>query len=281
MKLWTCLLATALSAALATPAIAGEPASTPTLRLWRLDCGALWIADLDDMSDTRAYTGQSRQLVGSCYLVQHGTEYLLWDTGLSRESLGKPLDRGSRDSESLDTPVVEQLAQIGVDPRQVTRVGISHYHFDHVGQAAEFPHATLLIGKGDFDVLAQPGQEARAKPLAPWVHGGGKVEQVQRDLDVFGDGSVVMLDLPGHTPGHHGLLVQLPKRGAVLLTGDVAHFRENLETAGVPTFNTHRAQSLASMDRFLALARNLDATLIIQHEARDVAKLPRFPKAAE
>ena len=107
------------------------------------------------------------------------------------------------------------------------------------------------------------------------------MEKVRGDYDVFGDGSVVMLDLPGHTPGHHGLLVQLPKRGAVLLSGDVVHFRENLESMGIPSFNTDRAQSLASMDRFNKLARNLDATLIIQHEEKDVAKLPVFPEAAE
>ena len=90
-----------------------------------------------------------------------------------------------------------------------------------------------------------------------------------------------MLDLPGHTPGHHGLLVNLPKRGPVLLSGDVVHLHENLETRGVPSFNTDRAQSLASMDRFASLARNLKATLIIQHEEADVRKLPVFPEAAE
>jgi glyoxylase-like metal-dependent hydrolase (beta-lactamase superfamily II) len=90
-----------------------------------------------------------------------------------------------------------------------------------------------------------------------------------------------MLDLPGHTPGHHGLLVRLPKLGPVLLSGDVAHFRENLDTSGVPSFNVDRAQSLASMDRFTKLARNLRATVIIQHELQDVAKLPAFPQAAE
>lgn len=146
MKTWILLFLT-VAASLAAPASVAKSGSTSTVRLWRLDCGALWIADLNDMSDTRAYTGRSRQLVGSCYLIQHGSEYLLWDTGLSREALGKPLDRGSRDSESLDRSVVDQLAQIGVKPKQVTRVGISHYHFDHVGQAAEFAHATLLIGK--------------------------------------------------------------------------------------------------------------------------------------
>lgn len=260
---------------------AATPASNPILRLWRLDCGVDWTTNLDEMSDTRAYVGQSKKFVGSCYLIKHGDAYLLWDTGLSKDYLNKPFTQGNEDSNSLATTVIDQLAKIGVKPAQVSLVGISHYHFDHIGQAADFPQAKLLIGKEDFDVLSQSGHEERAKFFSPWLHKGAKVEKVTGDYDVFGDGSVVMLDLPGHTPGHHGLLVQLPKRGAVLLSGDVVHFRENMESMGVPSFNTDRAQSLSSMDRFSKLARNLDATLVIQHEEKDVAKLPAFPEAAE
>jgi N-acyl homoserine lactone hydrolase len=274
------LLAAALLASPLSVA-ATNPASIADVRLWRLDCGSLWTYNLDELSDTRSYVGQSKLFVGSCYLVQHGDAYLLWDTGLSKEYLGKPLTRGDADSTSLSTTVVDQLARIGVKPAQVSMIGISHYHFDHIGQAADFPQAKLLIGKGDFEVLGQPGHEARAKFFSPWLQANANVEKISGDHDLFGDGSVVMLDLPGHTPGHHGLLVQLPKRGAVLLSGDVVHLRENLASAGVPSFNTDRAQSLASMDRFTKLARNLDATLIIQHEEQDVAKLPVFPEAAE
>lgn len=266
--------------AMSSESAAAQPATTE-IRLWRLDCGQLWVANLDDMSDTHAYTGKSKWFVGSCYLVRHGDRYLLWDTGLSRDALGKPLVRGQSDSESLDVTIVDQLARLGVKPAQIEFVGISHLHFDHIGQAAEFPQSTLLIGKGDFDLLGRPGQENRTKRLAPWMAQGAKVEKVSGDHDVFGDASVVMLDLPGHTPGHHGLLVRLPKRGPVLLSGDVAHFRENLDTSGVPTFNTDRAQSLASLDRFVKLGRNLGATVIIQHESEDVAKLPPFPQGAE
>ena len=90
-----------------------------------------------------------------------------------------------------------------------------------------------------------------------------------------------MLDLPGHTPGHHGLLVKLAQRGYVLLSGDVAHFTENYASNGVPVFNTDRAQSLASLDRFKSIAGNLRATVVIQHEQADISKLPAFPAYAE
>jgi glyoxylase-like metal-dependent hydrolase (beta-lactamase superfamily II) len=64
--------------------------------------------------------------------------------------------------------------------------------------------------------------EARLwKPLAHWLGGGGKLEEVDADRDVFRDNSVMMLNLRGHTPGHHGLLVKLAGKGYVLLSGDI------------------------------------------------------------
>ena len=85
---------------------------------------------------------------------------------------------------------------------------------------------------------------------------------------------------PGHTPGHRSVMVKLSEKGSVILVGDAAHFRENYDTNGVPTFNVSRADTLASMDRIKKLASVHRATVIIQHDARDVGKLPAFPAAA-
>jgi N-acyl homoserine lactone hydrolase len=179
--------------------------------------------------------------------------------------------------------LVDQLAQLKLKPDQIKYVGISHYHGDHIGQVGLFPKSTLLIGKGDWDALTatkpNPGVELAA--FANWISGGGKVEPVTLDKDVFGDGTVVMVDTPGHTPGHHSLLVRLNEMGNVLLSGDLAHFRENYERNGVPTFNTDRAATLASLDRVKQIAANLKATVIIQHDPRDIGKLPAFPAAAK
>ena len=92
---------------------------------------------------------------------------------------------------------------------------------------------------------------------------------------------VIMLDMPGHTPGHHSLLVKLKDKGDVLLTGDQAHFRENYDIERRADFNFNRADTLASFDRFKQIAKNLNATVIIQHDPRDIDKLPAFPAAAK
>lgn len=97
---------------------------------------------------------------------------------------------------------------------------------------------------------------------------------------MFGDGSVVILATPGHTPGSTALLVRLPKTGPVLLSGDVVHLEAQWPLSAVPTWNTQRADSLASMNRLQKLASNLDATIIVQHDPADIPKLAAFPKAS-
>lgn len=271
------LLFVSLLIALSLPA-AAVPA--PSLRLWRLDCGAIQVNDLNVFSDTYAYVGQSKRLTASCYLIKHNDTYMLWDTGFPESSLGASLQAPGDMAASLSRTIKDQLSEISVSPASISIIGISHSHGDHTGQAAGFPQAKLLMGKGDVDMLRRPGSEG-AKPLTRWLSGGGTLEEITGDKDVFGDGSVIMLDLPGHTPGHHGLLVKLAKTGYILLSGDVAHFRENYEKDGVPSFNDDRTKSIASIERFREIAKNLKALTIIQHEPEDVAKLPQFPQFAE
>ena len=249
--------------------------AAPEVTLTRLDCGtsnALTDVGLR-FSDTYAYNGVKVQLVFSCYLIKHGGDYMVWDSG-------HPMSAGAV---APKTSLVDLLGQLELKPEQIKFVGISHYHGDHIGQVGSFPKSTLLIGKGDWDVLTDPKMSAVANPVnfANWISGGGKVEPVPSDKDVFGDGTVVMLNTPGHTPGHHSLLVRLKNMGPMLLSGDLAHFHENYEGNGVPTFNTDRAATLASIDRFKKIAANLKATVIIQHDERDLGKLPAFPASAK
>jgi N-acyl homoserine lactone hydrolase len=271
------LIPLALGVALATAACAQQTPTPPTpaveVTLTRLDCGtSAGPADVGRFSDVYSHQGLVLQLVFSCYLIKHGDEYMLWDTGHSL-SAGAVAPKVS---------LVDQLARLQIKPEQIKFVGISHYHPDHTGQVGSFPQTTLLIGKGDWDVLTSPKPPANA-PTAPFAHfisGGGKVEPVPLDKDVFNDRTVVMLATPGHTQGHHSLMVNLREKGTVLISGDLMHFHENYDSDGVPPFNTSRSETLASLARLKTIAANTRATVIIQHDARDVGKLPAFPATA-
>src|SRR5580692_4097089 len=249
--------------------------AAPEVSLARFECGTPQEPQAVNprFSDTYSYGDLKLQFVYSCYLIKHGDEYMLWDTGHAM-TMPKVAPKVS---------LVDLLAKIDVKPDQIKYVGISHYHADHTGQIASFPKATLLIGAKEWEAISspKPAEGVNFKPFESWIKGDSKVEPVPLDKDVFGDGSVIMLRTPGHTAGHSSLLVKLPEMGAVILTGDAVHFRENYESDGVPSFNYDRAQTVASIERIKKIVANLKATVIIQHDARDVEKLPAFPAFAK
>jgi N-acyl homoserine lactone hydrolase len=254
--------------------VAGS-AQAADVSLGRLDCGTPQAptAVNQRFSDTYAYGDLKIQFVFSCYIIKHGDDYLLWDTG---HSMTAP-------NVAPKVSIVDQLAKIDIKPEQIKYVGISHYHADHTGQIASFPKATLLIGAREWEAITspKPAEGVNFKPFESWIKGDSKVEPQPTDKDVFGDGSVIMLRTPGHTPGHSSLLVKLAQMGPVILSGDAVHFHENYDSDGVPWFNYDRAQTVASIERIKKILANLKGKLIIQHDARDVDKLPVLPAMAK
>ena len=249
--------------------------TAPEVTLTRIECGtgAKPTNVAERFTDTFAYKDMNLTFTFSCYLIKHGDEYMVWDTGFAPGTSPNAPTVG----------IVDRLKDLKVAPDQVKYVGISHFHGDHTGQLAPFTNATLLIGKGDWDGITAPTpmQGANVAGFKSWISESRKVEPLTGDKDVFGDGSVIVLRTPGHTPGHSSLLVRLKEMGPVLLTGDLVHFRENYESGGVPSFNFDRAATVASIERMKQIAANLKATVVIQHDMRDIGKLPPFPAAAK
>ena len=98
---------------------------------------------------------------------------------------------------------------------------------------------------------------------------------------MFGDGSVVILSTPGHTPGHQCLLVRLPKRGAVVLSGDMVHFQENWTNRRVPARNFDKQKTAQSMERIAAVLESEHAELWMNHDKTQSASIPKAPEAVE
>src|SRR5262249_38682486 len=148
-----------------------SPAQTMSeLSLARIDCGTPQapIAVNERFSDTFAYGDKRIQFVFSCYLIKHGYDYMLWDTGhaMTAPHLAPKLR------------LVDNLAKMHVKPHQLKYVGIRPYHADHTGQIASFPKTTLLIGAREWDAISspKPPEGANAKPFESWIKGESKVE---------------------------------------------------------------------------------------------------------
>ena len=259
------------------PAADAPSKQSAALSLTRLDCGHADFKDMNGFFSDRpgVYPPGPGKVTDSCYLIRHGDQNMVWDTGLPAETKNKPMNENGMVA-SIDRTLADQLGQLGLKPADVSVLGISHMHGDHIGQAAQFTNARLVVGKGDFDRLAGRPEDS----LKGWRGAGKQVTLATADVDVFGDGSVVALHLPGHTPDHLALLVKLAS-GPVLLTGDLYHTTIARQKRAVPGFNTSREQTLQSMDKFEKLAKDTGAKVIIQHEPNDIALLPAFPEAAK
>ena len=255
------------------------PASSGVQRLYVLYCGEAQIPDVSAWSPG-FNVGQAAVFSDNCYLIRHGDEWMLWDSGYPDSLVDKPDGIvGPRSTALRRRTLVSQLAEIGVAPEQIQRLAFSHSHGDHVGNGNLFTAATLYIQKAEYE--AAFGPEPGKFGFVPATYDrlrGGRVVQLDGDFDVFGDGSVRILSTPGHTPGHQSLLVRLSETGAIVLSGDAAHFEENFTRRRVPGFNFDKEQSLQSMDKLDRILRAERARLWINHDAAQNATLLHAPK---
>jgi len=266
-------------AALAAGCVATPPASSGVQRLYVLYCGEAQIPDVSPWSPG-FNVGQAAVFSDNCYLIRHGNEWMLWDSGYDDSLVDKPEGIvGPRSRALRSRTLVSQLAEIGVAPGQVNRLAFSHSHGDHVGNGNLFTAATLYIQKAEYE--AAFGAEPAKYGFAPATYDrlrNSRVVQLEGDFDVFADGSVRILSTPGHTPGHQSLLVRLPETGVVILSGDAAHFEENFVKRRVPGFNFDKEQSLQSMDKLDRIVKSERARLWINHDAAQNATIAHSPK---
>lgn len=243
-------------------------------RLYILNCGEGVAGDISRWSPG-VNEGKSMDFVDNCYLIKHPQGWLLWDTGVSDAVAAMPNGLAPSDPKSVhwhrSKTLAAQLDQLGLKPSDIKSVAISHTHPDHVGNVELFPAAMLYVQKAEYE---WPGANntPRFKPEHP-------VTKLDGDRDLFGDGSVVILSTPGHTPGHQSLLVKLPKTGAIVLSGDAAHFKDNWDNRRVPSINFDKDKTLASMQKISDTLTKEKAQLWINHDKaqRDSLKMaPEF-----
>ncbi len=256
------VFATAFMVALGADRTLAQAPGPGLERLYVLYCGDIALNDMGRFSP--GYSGPG-ELSVTCYLIKHAQGWLMWDTGLPDAVAAMP--DGQKSNAGVwyhKKTLASQLAEIGMKPSDIRYLALSHSHGDHVGNVDLFARSTLLVQKAEYD-WPDPSGAPRFKKDQP-------AKTVEGDYDVFGDGSVMLISTPGHSPGHQCLLVKLPKTGAVLLSGDSVHTKANWDNRRAPVQNFNHAQSLATLDRMAAVLKQSNAQLWITHEKSEVAQ---------
>jgi len=221
------------------------------IRIYTLDCGNVDFSDLGLFSSGE-YAGREQKMAVPCFLIRHPDGDMVWDAGIpdaiSQMPDGLPILEGLAVA-SVPITMESQFEKLGLSTKDVEYLALSHAHFDHVGNVGQFTNSTLLIHKAEHDFMFGAGVDAG-------VVDAGLVEPLrtvntvffEAEHDVFGDGKVIIIPTPGHSPGHSVLLVKLKNEGTVLFSGDLFHLAESRERKIVPMINPDREQTLASMD---------------------------------
>ena len=261
------------------------PAPGTAKRLWALDSPTFTV-----QASTLMYGLNGELTIPTpAYLIEHPRGLVLFDTGLVPAAHDDPhavygeladfIKLAAKPEQRLD----RQLTALGYRPSDVTHVIASHSHLDHAGGLYLFPQATFYAGEGELGFAywtthASAGW-VRTADLEPtrhwkWRHIPGI------DVDLFGDGSIVILFTPGHTPGELSLLVRLPSRNFIL-TGDTVHLRAALENEVHHPVDSDTRAAIRSLQRLKLVRDSADATVWIAHDPQDWAEHRHQPYAYE
>lgn len=252
----------------------------PELKLYAFSGGTVMVNQLELFSQDTTYQGQTKEFADPFYVISHPKGNLMWDAGLPEMLVGQPAytDPSGAFTVSRQDSVIHQLNKIGLTLEDIDYLGLSHTHFDHSGHANSLNNATWLVQEKEFDFITSEDTQKNQADIYNAIKELTNVKKLNGDYDVFGDGTVVIKAMPGHTPGHQVLYLELAEQGPVLLTGDLYHLYENREHKRVPIFNFDVEQTLNSMDKFEAFAKEKNATVYLQHQKEDFNKMPKAPE---
>ncbi|HEY9160407.1 MAG TPA: MBL fold metallo-hydrolase [Desulfomonilia bacterium] len=188
-------------------------------------------------------------------LIERDNDLVLFDTGIGTRieaEMRPPIYWGNffflrcvmrtQFNPRLDA-LVNQLPQLGFKPSDVKHVIISHLHWDHAGGMRDFPDAHFYVGRREWDFASNLSGASLFKNAfikEQFCGAGLDIELIETDshkpfknfpasCDLFNDGSMVLVDLPGHSPGLMGMYLTLPSGRRFFFSADTFYFPEGLE----------------------------------------------------
>lgn len=207
----------------------------------------LYVLNSADMTVPRAFLQAgaegSQWVPAAMYLVKHPKGHVLFDTGVNDREIERPGSVWNPTAvayfglkRSPEQSIEAQLAKAGLRPQDIRYVVLSHMHLDHAGNLGKFANATFIIQNDELKQAWWPDEGFESGYLLDDISDTRhlRVMRLDGNLDLFGDRSIEIVRVPGHTPGSQIMLARLPKTGTALFTGDTVYLKENLEKNLVP-----------------------------------------------
>lgn len=240
---------------------------------------------------------EAAETVFSAFLIQHGDDQFLFDTGLGRQidgQYGADMPRWARLFFYYDAPVrpaSDQLAAAGIAP--ISRIVVSHGHWDHLSGLADFPGAEVWLSPAEHHQVETPQGGAggvwpsQVAGITAWkdiAFNGGPFEGFDASHDLYGDGRVVLVPMPGHTEGSVGLFLTVDSGRRYFFVGDVTWRAAALKT-GAPKYWAARwivdhdaARTQEALERIRAAqARDPQLVVVPAHDGEVQGRLGYFP----
>ena len=253
----------------------GRPEPPKTLRMYVFDCGVLKIADPMPLFGLKKEEVGATDLSDAAYLIVHPRGTLMWEAGLVPDgSIGGANARPGAPTRKLK----DLMAEVGYKPADVTYFAISHGHGDQTANANDFQASTWLVNKAEHEAMFAEKAPRFYTPATYSMLKTSMTKFIDGDYDVFGDGSVVIQQTPGHTPGHQVLFVKLAKTGTVALTGDLYHYPEEVGRREVAPAQGDQGITLKSRDAVEAYLKKTGGKMWITHDLIGFSKLKKSPE---
>lgn len=235
----------------------------------------------------------------SAFLIKHKQDYLLFDTGLGSQidaQYEQDMPGWQRPFFKFDRPVSparQQLDAAGFAPIQ--HIILSHSHWDHASGVGDFPQAQVFVSEDELLTLAQPSTGAGgtwpSQVADPAIHWSPLMFQPRaykgyaHSLDLFNDGSVVLVTMPGHTAGSIGMFVTVDSGTCYFFIGDVA-WKTDAVMAAAPKFwaasllvDHDRTQTQASVEQVRKVAQKYPGLVLVPaHDGAVQDALGYFPQ---
>ncbi|MFB9266650.1 N-acyl homoserine lactonase family protein [Bradyrhizobium erythrophlei] len=226
------------------------------MKMHMLSGGRLRMAKRIYLPDARR--GEMFELPVSCVLLRHAQGNVLFDTGCHPDVAVDPqgrlgvLARYMTPIMPADDHVLAGLKAVGFGPDDIDVVICSHLHTDHCGCNAFFKKATIFVHALEIEAANAPNALDRGYIRADWDH-PLEMKIFDQQMDVFGDGKLTLIPLPGHSKGTTGALVKLDRSGEFLLASDALSVRANLDQRTSPRNSLDVDQFLKSLDEIAKL----------------------------